>query len=296
MAQPFEITAATNSVVLNNSREGVATFTVRNLTRRHVRAVAKVLPLEPNLPAVSWISIIPLDGAGVAATTDVRDFQPEATQQYRVRVSAPTNATPGSHAFKLVVAEEINPDENYTESPGVTFTLPDLVRPERYRVSRWLIPLVIVVVAVVALIALIVAGQNADVQSGEATQTAVEAGRRAAETATAQTAIAAITETAQAQAAIDAQRTAEALTAQAAISQTAVAAATQTVAAQTAVAAQRTADAVTARAATQAAAETATALQRTADAARLTAIAEIDPCLTNPRLPQCQTDGPVVPN
>ena len=51
MANPFEITAATNTITLDNRREGVAAFTVRNLTRRRVRAVSRLLTTPPDSPA-----------------------------------------------------------------------------------------------------------------------------------------------------------------------------------------------------------------------------------------------------
>jgi hypothetical protein len=196
MANPFEITAATNTVALDNKREGVAAFTVRNVTRRRVRAVGKLQMLPADSPAISWITIVPSESTGTPATTDVRDFAIDASQQYQVRVAAPPQAAPGSYAFKLVVADEINPDENFTASPDVTFTVVPPPVEEKKPLPGWLIPLVVVVIlVVVGAIFLVINERNRQAQAAaEATQT-LEAARLTADAGTAQ-AIVHATETA----------------------------------------------------------------------------------------------------
>jgi len=196
MANPFEITAATNTVALDNKREGLATFTVRNVTRRRVRAVGKLQTLPADSPAMQWITIVPPEATGTPATTDVRDFGIDASQQYQIRVAATADAAPGSYAFRLVVADEINPDENFTQSPDVTFTVLPPPVEEKKPLPKWLIPLIVVVLLVVAaVIALVINEQNRQAQAAaEATQT-LEAARLTADAGTAQ-AIVHITETA----------------------------------------------------------------------------------------------------
>ena len=208
MATPFEITAATNTVALDNKREGVATFTVRNLTRRRVKAVGKLLTSPAGSPALQWIGILPVEATGAPSTTDVRDFAIDASQQYQVRVAAPADAAPGSYAFKLVVADEINPDENYTQSPDVTFTVLPPPVEEKKPLPKWLIPLIVVVVLVVAgAIALVISEQNRQAAAAIAATQTLEAARITADASTAQ-AIVHATETAIAEAGASAAATA----------------------------------------------------------------------------------------
>ena len=49
MPSPFDITAASNTVTLDNNREGIAAFTVRNNTRRRLHATAR-LTTQPRHP------------------------------------------------------------------------------------------------------------------------------------------------------------------------------------------------------------------------------------------------------
>ncbi len=230
MATPFEITAATNTVALDNKREGVATFTVRNLTRRRVKAVGKLLTSPAGSPALQWIGILPVEATGAPSTTDVRDFAIDASQQYQVRVAAPADAAPGSYAFKLVVADEINPDENYTQSPDVTFTVLPPPVEEKKPLPKWLIPLIVVVVLVVAgAIALVISEQNRQAAAAIAATQTLEAARITADASTAQ-AIVHATETAIAEAGASAAATATQAAANAAATATraAAVAATQT--------------------------------------------------------------------
>ena len=185
MANPFEITAATNTVALDNKREGLATFTVRNVTRRRVKAVGKLQTLPADSPAMQWITIVPPEATGTPATTDVRDFGIDASQQYQIRVAASADAAPGSYAFRLVVADEINPDENYTQSPDVMFTVPPPPVQGKKPLPGWLIPLVVVVILIVlGAIALVIAEQNRQAAAADATATQVEAMRQTADAAT----------------------------------------------------------------------------------------------------------------
>jgi hypothetical protein len=114
MSSPFAITAATNSVRLNESRRGEATFTVFNASGRPIRGRARLATEDP--AAESWISL-----AGVSE----RDFSIAGTHQYTVRIAVPPDAPPGNPSFRLDMVGVENPDEEYTQGPSVTFQVPE---------------------------------------------------------------------------------------------------------------------------------------------------------------------------
>lgn len=234
MPSPFDITAATNTIALDNKRAGVATFTVKNSTRRRVRAVAK-LSTQP-LEAAGWLTIRPPEGGGVADNPSVRDFPVEGTLQFHVEVVVPPAALPGSYTVKLIVAEEVNPDENFSESPEVTFVVPEPPKPEQRRSPRWIIPAIIIAVLVIVAIIVVAVVSSNNQRDKDATDTAVALAN--AETLTA---IANMTAT---QAALETQNAADANATSTAAMALSNAQQTDTAATQTA-ALTRTAEALT---------------------------------------------------
>src|SRR5690349_15144656 len=110
MASPFAITTATNTVVLNADRKGVATFTVTNISGRALRGRGEPKPLGQT--AAAWLSII-----GEVE----RDFSIAAAQQYAVQVAVARDGAPGDYTFRLDAVDVGNPDENFTEGPVVAF-------------------------------------------------------------------------------------------------------------------------------------------------------------------------------
>src|SRR5215216_4710464 len=118
MPSPFDITVASNTVNLDNKREGIATFTAKNTTRRRIRATAK-LTVTPT-DGAAWLTILPPEPTGTD-TADVRDFPIDSTQQYQVKIVVPVTAPPASYTMKLTLADETNPDENFSDSPEVVF-------------------------------------------------------------------------------------------------------------------------------------------------------------------------------
>ena len=130
MSSPFDITTATNTVTLDNRREGVAVFTVRNNTRRRLRAVARVTVAPEN--GAAWLTILPPEG-GSPDTANQREFPIDSTQQIQIKIAAPGDAPPGSYTLKLTLADEVNPDENFTVSPEVLFTVPEIPSLRRAR-------------------------------------------------------------------------------------------------------------------------------------------------------------------
>lgn len=187
MTSPFEITVPTNTVALDNKREGMASFTVKNNTRRRVRAVTRLITQPPDSPASRWLTLLPGEGVIDPAQVNIRDFPIDSTQTFQVRVAAPVEAAPGSYAFKLVVADEINPDENYTASSDITFSVREIPKPEPKKFPVWVIPVILVVILVIAGIAFgAISYANQQNANATATQVALDEARIAADnTATA---------------------------------------------------------------------------------------------------------------
>lgn len=184
MPSPFDITVVANTVTLDNKREGIAAFTVKNNTRRRIRSTAKVT-VQP-ADGEKWVTILPPESASGTDTATVRDFPIDSTQQYQVKIAVPLEAQPASYTLKLTLADEVNPDENFTESPEVLFTVREIPKPEPRPFPVWIIP--VVVIALIAIAAIVIIGINsANSANANATGTAVALAnaRDAAETATA---------------------------------------------------------------------------------------------------------------
>ena len=129
MANPFVITAASNSVALSDERTGQASFTVFNASGRPIRGRARIVAEDP--PAEPWMSLI-----GDAE----RAFGIAGTQQFVVQIEAPPTAPAGDVRFRLDVVDVENPDENYSQGPSVTFQVPEPIATKPF--PWWIIAVV----------------------------------------------------------------------------------------------------------------------------------------------------------
>jgi len=225
MPSPFDITIPSNLIALSH-REGTAAFTVRLIAKRNVRATAKIVTTPPDSPAAAWLTLV---SPQQAPDTDpyFREFNLNETKQYQVKIAPPGNAKPGLYSFKLVIAEQINPDENFSESTVVTFTLPEPRSVRGNRLIATLVAIILLVVIAIAAAATISSNHQANVN---ATGTAVALANLSALANQTVTANALATEVAANQTATAAQLTAVQTAANGLIQATQVAA-TQTVAA-----------------------------------------------------------------
>ncbi len=114
MANPFAITAASNTILLDSQRQGQTTFTVTNLLGRPLRGRARLVTQQPD--AAPWLSIV-----GEAE----RDLPIAGTQQYAVQVTVPASGPAGGYSFRLDMIGVENPDELFTEGPTVSFSVPE---------------------------------------------------------------------------------------------------------------------------------------------------------------------------
>ncbi len=196
MPSPFDISVATNTVKLDNKREGVATFTVKNNTRRRLHATAKLATQPPD--GAQWLTILPPEG-GSTDSANVRDFPIDGTQQFQVRIAVPMDAAPASYTLTLTLADEVNPDDNFTVSPEVMFTVVEAPKPEPRPFPTWIIPaaIIAVILIVVIIVAAVVSSNNQANANATGTAVALDDARATADAGTA-TAVAAMTGTQQA--------------------------------------------------------------------------------------------------
>jgi hypothetical protein len=129
MFRVFAITTSTPSIRLNATGQGELTFTVSNALGRPVRGRAVVEP-EGATPR-EWLV---LDGE------PERDFPPDGTHQYTVRVTVPAGTPQGQHAFHLSVVNVANPDEEFAVGPSasVQVPLPQAPAPKKKLPLQWI--------------------------------------------------------------------------------------------------------------------------------------------------------------
>jgi len=143
---------------------------VRSVVRRKLDATAKLVTDPPNSPSAKWLSFVLPDGK-TSPTDTSRAFDIDENKQYQVKIVAPPDAIRGGYSFKLVVAEDTNPDDNFSESPTVTFTVPDPV--ERKLPIALIIGIIVVVLVIIIAIVAVVAISGNNQTNSNATGTAV---------------------------------------------------------------------------------------------------------------------------
>ncbi|NIM94241.1 MAG: hypothetical protein GTO18_11090 [Anaerolineales bacterium] len=136
MPELFDITVPTTTVDLGSQRKGQISFTVTNISGRALRGRAVVVPDDTSTGG--WIII---EGQ------HTRDFPISGTQQYVVEVAVPSDARAGTYSFRLDMAREAIPDEDYTEGPRVTFIAPEV--DEQPTFPLWAILILIAVIVIV---------------------------------------------------------------------------------------------------------------------------------------------------
>lgn len=160
MPGPFTITPSSTLVTLeDDKRQGTAAFTVKNDAARRIRATARLIA-PTGSPIASWLTIMQ---PGESSDTPelpgtVRLFDLGETETYLIKIAAPSDAVPSTHTFRLVVADETNPDDSFTESPDISVVLnkkPDPVPPAPRKFPLWVIPAVLVALVLVAAVVML---------------------------------------------------------------------------------------------------------------------------------------------
>lgn len=131
MSSPFAITAATNTVLLDDNRQGLTSFTVSNTTSHALRGRAHIVAQPAT--AGSWLTLV--------GQTE-REFVGSGSQQYVVQISVPPTATAGDYTFRLDVVDLANPDDNFSEGPTVKFVVPAPV-PTKRPFPWWIVAVIV---------------------------------------------------------------------------------------------------------------------------------------------------------
>lgn len=106
----FTVTAAGQSVALDQTGGGQAAFTVTNTTAAPLTGRLVVTPQAP--AAATWFTV---------AEPSTRSFAPNTAESVAAQIVVPAGTTPGTYAFRLDAIAESNPDEDFTEGPPVSF-------------------------------------------------------------------------------------------------------------------------------------------------------------------------------
>jgi hypothetical protein len=110
MTRVFAITAANDTVRLDDKGRGDVSFTVSNTTTVPLRGIVKLKARDSTKR--DWLTI---------AGEPERDFSPKGTHQVSVQIAVPAGTPVEKYSFRMDVLSAENPDEDYTEGPSVSF-------------------------------------------------------------------------------------------------------------------------------------------------------------------------------
>ena len=113
MAGGFTVSAATNDLTLDVDRSAEVTFTVTNRTGHPVRARLAAVPRAET--AGEWLTV---------ARPIERDMVVDGSDQVAVDIAVPEGVPQGRYAFHLHVTSVTLPDEEWGDSPLVSFETP----------------------------------------------------------------------------------------------------------------------------------------------------------------------------
>ena len=111
----FAITAARETVTLDNEGRAEVSFTASNTGPKSIAGRAKLVPLGSTKTA--WLS---LDGE------QERNFAKGEAHQLSVHIAVPPGTPVGKYSFRLNIISVENPDDEFTEGPSVSFEVKEL--------------------------------------------------------------------------------------------------------------------------------------------------------------------------
>ena len=140
----FAITAARETVTLDNEGRAEVSFTASNTGSKSIAGRAKLVPLGSAKAA--WLS---LEGE------QERNFAKSEAHQLTVHIAVPPGTPVGKYSFRLNIISVENPDDEFTEGPSVSFEVKELTvaqAPAR-KFPWWIVAIAAVVVLGGGLIA-----------------------------------------------------------------------------------------------------------------------------------------------
>jgi eukaryotic-like serine/threonine-protein kinase len=142
MARVFTITAASDTVSLDDKGRGEIAFTVANASGRQLRGRTR-LSLSSQAPGENnWLTV---------AGEPERDFPVGGVQQFAVQVAVPPGSKEGKYTFRLDAYSVQNPDEDYSQGPTVAFTVAK--QEVRKPFPWWIVGVAAAVIVVGAVVA-----------------------------------------------------------------------------------------------------------------------------------------------
>jgi serine/threonine-protein kinase len=111
----FAITAARETVTLDNEGRAEVSFTASNTGPKSIAGRVTLVPLGSAKAA--WLN---LDGE------QERNFAKGEAHQLTVRIAVPPGTPVGKYSFRLNIISVENPDDEFTEGPSVSFEVKEL--------------------------------------------------------------------------------------------------------------------------------------------------------------------------
>jgi hypothetical protein len=109
MPRAFEITSPVKTVSLDGASTGEVTFAITNLLDHAAKVRVSIVPEGATKEA--WLAL----------AEPTKNVNVKQTETFTVRVAVPSGTTLGDYAFKIVAANDANPEEESTEGPSVGF-------------------------------------------------------------------------------------------------------------------------------------------------------------------------------
>ena len=143
MTRPFDITGTNDALNLDASGRGKLIFTVTNTLQKPLRGTLRARGLDT--AQAGWFTI---------GGDSERDFPVGVAHQVEVQVQVPPGTPPGKFRMRLDALSVANPDDDFTEGPAVSVTIPAIEKKQPTGMPWW----VWVVIGVVLLIVIGVIG------------------------------------------------------------------------------------------------------------------------------------------
>jgi len=133
----FAITAARETVTLDNQGRAEVSFTASNTGSKSIAGRVKLVPLGSAKEA--WLS---LEGE------PERSFAKGEAHQLTVHIAVPPGTAVGKYSFRLNIISVENPDDEFTEGPSVSFEVKELApaAPPARKFPWWIVAVAAVVV------------------------------------------------------------------------------------------------------------------------------------------------------
>lgn len=136
----FTVTAAGQKVQLDGTGAAQAQYTVTNTSTGELSGRLLATPQDP--AKEEWFSIV-----GEAT----REFPPAAAEQALLQIKVPPGTPPATYSVRLDAVSEVNPDEDFTEGPSVSFDVALPPPPEPWWKRWWWVFLIIGIVVLAGI-------------------------------------------------------------------------------------------------------------------------------------------------